>query len=61
MREEEREMHKLSKDFLWGGAVSATQSEGAYLEGGKGLSIFDIMTRGDRNTPRRNTGTVQEE
>ncbi len=54
-------MHKLSKDFLWGGAVSATQSEGAYLEGGKGLSIFDIMTRGDRNTPRRNTGTVQEE
>ena len=32
----------LKKDFLWGGAVAANQCEGAYLEGGKGLSIMDI-------------------
>lgn len=28
--------------FLWGGAVAANQLEGAYLEGGKGLSVADI-------------------
>ncbi len=51
-------MAELSKDFLWGGAVSATQCEGAYLEGNKGLSIFDIMTRGNKDTPRKNTGEI---
>ena len=25
----------LTKDFLWGGAVTAHQSEGGYTEGGK--------------------------
>lgn len=30
---------KSSPDiFLWGGATAANQAEGAYLEGGKGLS-----------------------
>lgn len=28
----------FSKDFLWGGATAANQIEGAYNEGGKGLS-----------------------
>lgn len=27
--------------FLWGGATSANQIEGAYAEGGKGLSVQD--------------------
>lgn len=27
----------LRKDFLWGGAVTAHQSEGGYTEGGKVL------------------------
>lgn len=31
------------KNFLWGGATAANQLEGAYDEGGKGLSIFDIV------------------
>lgn len=31
------------KDFLWGGSVSAMQTEGAWNEGGKGLSIYDVM------------------
>ena len=32
------------KDFLWGGAVSAHQLEGAYDRDGKGLSIMDVVT-----------------
>ena len=31
------------KDFLWGGATSANQIEGAYLEDGKGLTTADMM------------------
>jgi 6-phospho-beta-glucosidase len=33
-------------DFLWGGATAANQIEGAYAEGGKGLSIQDVMPVG---------------
>ncbi len=32
--------------FLWGGATAANQFEGAYDEGGKGLSIQDVLPRG---------------
>jgi 6-phospho-beta-glucosidase len=32
--------------FLWGGATAANQLEGAYNEGGKGLSIQDVMAQG---------------
>jgi 6-phospho-beta-glucosidase len=32
--------------FLWGGATAANQIEGAYAEGGKGLSIQDVLPRG---------------
>ena len=38
-------------DFLWGGATAANQIEGAYNEGGKGLSIQDVMPQGI-STPR---------
>jgi len=31
------------KDFLWGGSVSSMQTEGAWNEGGKGMSIYDVM------------------
>lgn len=30
-------------DFLWGGALAANQAEGAYLEGGKGLTTVDMI------------------
>jgi len=43
------------KDFLWGGATSANQYEGAYLEGGKGLSTSDCSTRGSREKLRNIT------
>ena len=32
--------------FLWGGATAANQIEGAYNEGGKGLSVQDVMPSG---------------
>lgn len=32
--------------FLWGGATAANQVEGAYNQGGKGLSIQDTMPKG---------------
>ncbi|AIQ18510.1 6-phospho-beta-glucosidase [Paenibacillus sp. FSL H7-0357] len=32
--------------FLWGGAVAANQLEGAYNEGGKGLSTQDVSPQG---------------
>lgn len=35
--------------FLWGGATAANQLEGAYDEGGKGLSIQDVLRRGALN------------
>ena len=34
------------KGFLWGGATAANQIEGAYNEGGKGLSIQDVLPQG---------------
>lgn len=48
------------KDFLWGGAVAAHQLEGAYDEGGKGLSIMDVTTAGDVHTKRRVTDRIIE-
>lgn len=36
----------FSEEFLWGGATSAHQVEGAYLEDGKGLSTADVLVRG---------------
>jgi len=37
--------------FLWGGATSANQLEGAYADGGKGLSIQDVMPQGLMTPP----------
>ena len=33
------------KDFLWGAATSSLQAEGAWNEGGKGLSVWDVYAR----------------
>lgn len=39
---------KMKKGFLWGGAISANQAEGAYLDGGKGESNFDVLPMDER-------------
>ncbi|OOM74882.1 aryl-phospho-beta-D-glucosidase BglA [Clostridium puniceum] len=33
----------MEKDFLWGNSVSSMQTEGAWNEGGKGLSVYDVI------------------
>lgn len=48
------------KDFLWGGAVAAHQLEGGWQEGGKGVSVADVMTAGANGVPRRITDGVIE-
>ncbi|MDN6840503.1 MAG: 6-phospho-beta-glucosidase [Tetragenococcus halophilus] len=53
-------MAKLPKDFLWGGAVAAHQIEGAWQEGGKGISTADVMTAGTNKVRRRITDGVIE-
>ena len=50
----------MNKEFLWGGAVAAHQLEGGYKEGGKGLSITDVMTAGAHGVPRRITDGIIE-
>ncbi len=39
-------LSKFPEGFLWGGATAANQCEGAYDEGGKGLTIQDVTPRG---------------
>ena len=48
----------LSETFLWGGATAANQCEGAYREGGKGLSTADVVLAGQRGVPRKRTDGV---
>ena len=48
-------MMKFPNTFLWGGAISANQAEGAYLEDGKGLCSADCITRGSKTAPRQIT------
>lgn len=52
---------KFPENFLWGGAIAANQVEGAYREGGKGLSVPDMMTVGSATTPRRITATLEKD
>ena len=35
-----------NNNFLWGAAIAANQSEGAYQEGGRGLSVVDKLPAG---------------
>lgn len=51
-------MNRIQDNFLWGGAVSAHQCEGAYCTGGKGLSIADVTTAGSKDCPRRITDGI---
>ncbi|TWT25400.1 6-phospho-beta-glucosidase [Planomicrobium sp. CPCC 101110] len=40
--------YTFPKGFLWGGAIAANQTEGGYLEGGKGLTIVDLLPTGEK-------------
>lgn len=53
-------MSKLPENFLWGSAVAAHQLEGGWQEGGKGLSVADVMTDGRHGVAREITDGVIE-
>ena len=42
---------KMPNNFLWGGATAANQCEGAYREGGRGLSSVDVIPFGPDRMP----------
>lgn len=46
------------KDFLWGGATSANQIEGAWDVDGKGVSVPDLCTNGTHEVSKQITRTV---
>ncbi|CAM4524259.1 MULTISPECIES: glycoside hydrolase family 1 protein [Paenibacillus] len=47
--------------FLWGGAISAPQAEGAYQEGGKGLTVADMALRYDKSVSRKERKYVDKQ
>lgn len=55
----------FSKDFLWGGAIAASQADGAYNEGGKGLDTqdlryFDSSWNREKRNENRNINMTSE-
>lgn len=38
----------MKSDFMWGGAIAANQTEGAYLENGRGLCLADVLPSGKK-------------
>lgn len=50
--------NKFPEKFLWGGATAANQFEGGISEGGKGLSVPDVMTGGTKTSPRHVTDGI---
>lgn len=50
----------MKEGFLWGGATAANQFEGGWQEGGKGISVPDVMTGGTKTSPRHVTDGIFE-
>ncbi|RQW64958.1 6-phospho-beta-glucosidase [Vibrio viridaestus] len=46
------------ENFMWGGAVAAHQLEGGWDQGGKGMSIIDVVTAGAHGKQRQITDGV---
>lgn len=55
-----RSPNEFPEGFLWGGAIAANQTEGAWNVGGKGASIADHITAGTKTSPRRFTREIRE-
>ena len=41
----------MQKDFLWGGATAANQSEGGYDKDGRGPALVDVLPHGQYRMP----------
>lgn len=50
--------NQFPDNFLWGGAVAAHQLEGGWNQGGKGVSVADVLTAGAHGVQRRITDGV---
>lgn len=50
--------YMFPEGFLWGGATAATQCEGAWNVDGKGDSVLDHCTNGDKANPRKVTEII---
>jgi beta-glucosidase len=48
----------FGKAFTWGVSSSAYQTEGAYLDDGKGLSIWDAFTATSGKAQGRQNGNI---
>ena len=48
----------MKENFLWGGALAASQCEGAYNLDGKGLSVSDVMLAGSKTKKRKRTDVI---
>lgn len=48
----------LDEHFLWGGGTAASQFEGGFHEGGKGLNNMDVVTDGSKDRLREITDVV---
>ena len=44
-------MSAFKNDFLWGGAIAANQTEGAYNVDGRGLANVDVIPSGEDRFP----------
>ncbi|MEG0274235.1 MAG: 6-phospho-beta-glucosidase [Longicatena sp.] len=51
----------FKEGFLWGGATAANQFEGGWDEGGKGMSIADLLSSGTHSMPRQITREIEDE
>lgn len=51
----------MDADFLWGGAISAAQTEGAWNEDNKGDSVIDHITAGTKKSPRQFYREIKED
>ena len=51
-------MIRFPNDFVWGTATASYQIEGAWLEGGKGLSIWDAFTHTPGKINNGDTGDI---
>lgn len=51
-------MLSFPQDFIWGTATSSYQIEGAWLEGGKGFSIWDVFSHTPGKVAAGSTGDI---
>lgn len=47
----EERKKRMQKGFLWGGATAANQCEGGWQEGGRGISVVDVIPHGRNRMP----------